>query len=215
MTLAKEYQSLDVESPIDLITVLAQNDEGPHILRFCNNQAVSFGGVPYHARPCTIDWIGKSGEGVEENSQLSLNDTDGVISYLIDNYDDAVIGATVSVKRTLSMFLDGEPTADPTQFNEFKLRINTFSGTAGIGYEFKLIPSVSLERRKLPGRTYLKRCGWKFRDSNCAASTANNFDALGVATTVPLAVCNKNLDFCGMYNNTLRYGGFPGVVRNT
>jgi len=133
MTLAKEYQSLDVESPIDLISVVAQNDDGYHFLRFCNNQAVSFGGVPYHARPCTIDWIGKSGEGVEENSQLSLNDTDGVISYLIDNYDDAVIGATVSVKRTLSMFLDGEPTADSTQFNEFKLRVNTFSGTAGIG----------------------------------------------------------------------------------
>jgi lambda family phage minor tail protein L len=208
--LAKELQSLDVESPIDLITVTATSQ----ILRFCNLSTVNFQGLTYLARPCEISWLGQSGEGTELSSKLSVSDIDGVVGILIDNYEEDVIGASVNVKRTLKMFLDGESSEDPTQFVEFSLRINSWTGQYGIGFEFNLIPLASLERRKIPGRTYLRRCGWEFRDSNCAATTALNFDIFGNATTLANSVCGKDLDSCGRYQNILRYGGFPGIVRN-
>jgi lambda family phage minor tail protein L len=210
MNLAQEFQSLDVESPVDLITVIA----GTEILRFCNLGDINFQGIFYEARPCEIGWIGKSGEGVEQSSKLSVSDVDGIVGSLIDNYDDVVIGALVKVKRTLRMFLDGQNSADPTQVLEFDLRINSWTGQYGVGFEFNLIPSASLERRKLPGRTYLRRCGWQFRDSNCVARTDLNFDISGNPTTLESAVCGKDLDSCTRYQNVLRYGGYPGVVRN-
>ena len=208
--LAKELQSLDVESPIDLITVTANSQ----ILRFCNLSTVAFQGLTYRARPCEISWLGQSGEGTEQSSKLSVSDIDGVVGILIDNYEEDVIGASVNVKRTLKMFLDGQSSEDPTQFLEFSLKINSWTGTYGIGFEFNLIPLASLERRKIPGRTYLRRCGWEFRDSNCNATTLLNFDIFGNPTTLQNSVCGKDLDSCERYQNTLRYGGFPGIVRN-
>ena len=128
--LAKELQSLDVESPIDLITVTASSQ----ILRFCNLSTVAFQGLTYWARPCDISWLGQSGEGTEQSSKLSVSDTDGVIGILIDNYEEDVIGASVNVKRTLKMFLNGESSEDPTQFLEFSLRINSWTGQYGVGF---------------------------------------------------------------------------------
>ena len=116
--LAQELQSLDVESPIDLITVNANGE----ILRFCNLSQVIFQGLTYLARPCEINWLGVSGEGTEQSSKLSISDIDGAVGQLIDNYDEDVIGASVNVKRTLKMFLDGQGSADPTQFLEFSLK---------------------------------------------------------------------------------------------
>lgn len=210
MTLAQELQSLDVESPIDLITVTA----GGQVLRFCNLATLNFQGLTYFARPCEIGWFGKSGEGTEQTSKLSVSDVDGVVGQLIDNYDGDVIGAEVNVKRTLRMFLDGQSSEDPTQFLEFSLRINSWTGQYGTGFEFNLISLASLERRKIPGRTYLRRCGWEFRDSNCNASLDLNFDIFGNPTTLLNSVCGKDLDSCERYQNILRYGGFPGIVRN-
>ena len=208
--LAQELQSLDVESPIDLITVTASGE----VLRFCNLATVSFQNLTYLARPCEINWLGVSGEGTEQSSKLSISDIDGAVGQLIDNYDEDVIGASVNVKRTLKMFLDGQGSADPTQFLEFSLRINGWTGQYGAGFEFSLIPLASLERRKIPGRTYLRRCSWEFRDSNCNATTSLNFDIFGNTTTLQNSVCGKDLDSCERYQNVLRYGGFPSIVRN-
>ncbi|MEH1786908.1 MAG: hypothetical protein V7L23_15350 [Nostoc sp.] len=211
MTIQQQLQSLDVEQPIYLIELTIT---GQTPLRVCNNANVSFGGVAYTGLPLTIEYVGKSGEGTELSSKLSISDINGQIGQLLDNYADDIIGAIVSVKRTLSMFLDSGSNPDATQYTMFSLRINQWVGEYGVGFEFTLIPSVSLERKKLPGRTFLRRCGWEFRDVQCAASTALNFDVNGNPTTVANAVCaGKDLTTCEKYQNTARYGGFPGVIR--
>ena len=93
--LAKELQSLDVESPIDLITVTANTQ----ILRFCNLSTVVFQGLTYRARPCEISWLGQSGEGTEQSSKLSVSDIDGVVGILIDNYEEDVIVHPLTLKE--------------------------------------------------------------------------------------------------------------------
>lgn len=209
--LQTEFQSLDVQQPIDLVSLTIP---GQTTLNVCNFGTVSFGGVSYIGLPMTIELVGKSGESTEIQSKLSVSDVGGQIGQLLDNYGDNIIGAIVSVKRTLAMFLDNGTSPDSTQFWAFEMRVNQWVGQYGLAFEFTLIPAVSLERRKLPANSFLRRCNWIFRDINCNASTALNFDINGNPTTLANAVCGKDLTTCGLYQNTARFGGFPGVVRN-
>lgn len=216
MVFSSAFQSLDVESPIDLVTLFGEDIP---TTRICNIKTVGFGfadeqEIIYQGYPFEINWTSKSGEGTEPQSRLLISDITGLVGERIDNFS-GLIGAFVNVKRTLSMFLNGEVTADPTQYAEFELRINSYAGSYSDSFEFTLIPSISLERKKLPGRQYLRLCQWQLSDENCQASTEINFDLQGNPTTFENRACRKDLDACRQYQgHTLRFGGFPGVTRD-
>lgn len=189
MSLLSNAQQLDTEIFIDLINIKSQDFD----VKICNYGSVSFGGVTYQGFPCKISSFSKSGESVEARASLIISDISGLVGNVIDNY--IVIGADVNIKRTQPMFLDGNPTADATQFYELNLRINQYTGEYQNQFTFSLTP-YSLERKKLPARVYSRRCQWQLSDQNCQAPTNIHFDISGNPTTATNRACRKYLDAC-------------------
>jgi len=221
--LLSNLQSLDTEAFIDLITV-----EGSTFtpIRICNFETVLFDGMLYEKFPCVINSFAKSGEDTEVRSSLIISDISGLVGDIIDNAE--IIGAKVNLKRTQSKFLDGQPTADSSQYFGFDMRINKYEGEYQGQFQFELVPYFSLERKKLPSRTYSRRCQWQLNmpnreDENCAApltvvfngQTYLGFDINGNPTNDPSQrACKKDMAACKLYHgNTLRFGGFPAVSR--
>lgn len=214
MTLQSSTQSLDTEGFIDLITI---EGYGFSPVRICNYDTLLFGGQLYQKFPCKITGFSKSGEDTEIRASLIVSDVSGLVGDAIDNA--RIVGSAVILKRTQRRFMDDQPTADPTQFFGFELRINQYEGEYQNQFQFNLVPRFSLERKKLPARTYSRRCEWQLNmpdrlDENCAAPLNVNFDINGNATTPENRACRKDLAACKQYHgNTLRFGGFPGVSR--
>lgn len=215
MSLTSSTQSLDTEGFIDLVTVTGY---GFNTIRICNYDTVLFGGLLYEKFPCKVTGFSKSGEDTEIRATLVVSDISGLVGDVIDNA--RIVGSAVNIKRTQPRFLDGAPNADPTQFFTFELRINQYEGEYQNQFQFNLVPKFSLERKKLPARTYSRRCEWQLNmpdrpDENCGAPLNVNFDINGNPTTDPdQRACKKDLPACKQYHgNTLRFGGFPGVSR--
>lgn len=207
MSLISENQSLDSEIFIDLIQVKTPEFD----IKICNYGTVSFGGVTYQGYPCQLSSFGRSGESVEARASLTVSDISGLVGNIIDSY--SVIKAQVIVKQTLPMFLDGQPTADPSQFFPLLLEISQYTGEYQNQFVFSISP-YSLERKKLPARTYSKRCQYILGDDDCQAPIDKNFDISGSITTPANRACRKDLDACKQYHgHTLRFGGFPSVSR--
>lgn len=203
-------QSLEVEKPIDLFSLTNPTvDDFPNY-NFCNIDGVIFGGTVYSPVACKSNWVSKSSDTTEPEIKLFVGDTEGVVGAIIDNY--GLIGAEITVKRTWSIFLDNSPASDPLSFYQFNMRINQYTGEYGYQFEFELIPLVSLERKKLPGRLYLRRCQWQLGDENCNAPSNINYDLAGNSTDAANRACGKDLDSCRRYHgHVLNFGGFPGV----
>ena len=207
MSLISNSQQLDTEIFIDLITI-TNNDFN---VKICNYGTVIFGGITYQGFPCKISSFSKSGESVEARASLIISDISGLVGDIIDSY--VVIGADVNIKRTQPMFLDGNATADSTQFYELNLRVNQYTGEYQNQFTFALTP-YSLERKKLPARVYSRRCQWQLGDENCQAPANIHFDIFGNVTTAGNRACRKDLDACKQYHgHALRFGGFPSVNR--
>jgi lambda family phage minor tail protein L len=208
MTIQQLVQDLNLEAPIDLFTL---SGLGLPTIHFCNAGQVTFGGVVYQPIPSKVEWMPKSGEGTEPRVTLVVSDVDGHVGPLIDNHS-GLVGADLIVKRTWSLFLDGQPGADPGQFTEFRMKINQFTGIFMDQFEFTLLSGVTLSRRKMPSRTYLRRCQWRLSSVECGASTALNFDLAGNPCAAIDRACTHDPAGCVRYQgNTARYGGFLGV----
>lgn len=208
MAIPDLIQDLSLEAPIDLFTL---SGLGLPTVHFCNVGRVSFGGVTYNPTPCKVEWMPKTGEGTEPRVVLVVSDVEGDVAPLIDNYT-GLVGADLTVKRTWSIFLDGQPGADAVQFTEFRMRVNQYTGIFSDQFEFTLMSSVTLERRSIPGRRYLRRCQYQLSSSECGASTVANYDLTGAPTTANNRACTKDPGGCFLYQgNTHRYGGFLGV----
>lgn len=207
MSLVSQNQSLDSEVFIDLIQVKTSEFD----IKICNYGTVSFGGIVYQGYPCQLSSFGRSGESVEARASLTVSDISGLVGNIIDSY--SVIKAQVIVKQTLPMFLDGQPTSDPSQFFPLLLEISQYTGEYQNQFVFSISP-YSLERKKLPARTYSKRCQYILGDDDCQAPIDKNFDISGNITTPANRACRKDLDACKQYHgHTLRFGGFPSVSR--
>ncbi len=207
MTLISENQLLDSEIFIDLIQVKTSEFD----IKICNYGTVSFGGISYQGFPCQLSSFSRSGESVEARASLTISDISGLVGNIIDNY--SVIKAEVVVKQTLPMFLDGQPTADASQFFPLNLEVSQYTGEYQNQFVFTLSP-YSLERKKLPARTYSRRCQYILGDDDCQAPNNRSFDISGNITTFANRACRKDLDACKQYHdNTLRFGGFPSVSR--
>jgi lambda family phage minor tail protein L len=208
MAIQDLIQDLNLEAPIDLFTL---SGVGIPTKNFCNVGRVTFGGVIYDPVPCKVEWAAKTGEGTEARVTLVVADVDGTVGQLIDN-NTGLLGADLLVKRTWSIFLDGQPGADALQFTQFNMRINQYTGVFADQFEFTLMPSVVLERKKVPGRQYLRRCQYQLSSLECGADTTANYDLTGATTTAANRTCSKDPAGCNRYQgNTKRYGGFLGV----
>jgi lambda family phage minor tail protein L len=206
-------QSLDLESPIDLFSISGNGIATPFY--FCNVKNVVFNGQEYQAIPCEFEWLTLSSEGAVPTSRLIISDVSGIIGAIAVQYN--LVGATLTAIRTYPFFLDTNVGSDPTQSHPpVKLRINKLTSDYGNQIELECITGFDIERRKIPGRAYLRRCSWILSDSNCQAPTNISFDLMGNPTSFENRACNKDFTSCQRYHSSAfgrRFGGFPASNR--
>lgn len=212
--LTEVVQSLDLEAPIDLFKL---EGLGLSPFYFSNLAGVVFAGISYTPVPCQFEWIPISSEGASPTSRLTVSDVSGYLGAIVEAYDNGFLGAMLTATRTYAVFLDNAPGADSLQYHDpVVLRVNKRIYSPGDTIEFECVTGFDLERKKIPGRAYLRRCGWVLSDENCRAPTNIHFDLAGNPIAPDQRACGKDGLACRRYHgvNFGKFiGSFPGVQR--
>lgn len=79
---------------------------------------------------------------------------------------------------------------------------------------FTLVPKTTLFGIKVPKRTMLRdQCAWTFKGEECTGSPTGGTPSIGTLASPSVTTCMKTLASCDVYNNTSRYGGWPGIPK--
>lgn len=145
--------------------------------------------------------------GVDQSPSLSLtvsNVDRAMVSYMENN--DGLRGRKVTVVRTFADML-GNASACMVE----SYYIDGGSSTKNT-VSLQLVPKTTIYNIQLPRRVYRRdQCQWYFKGGECTGTSGtptNSSLASALITT-----CLKTLASCDVYNNTSRYGGFPGIPR--
>lgn len=78
-----------------------------------------------------------------------------------------------------------------------------------------LVPKTTVYNITVPSRVYRRnQCQWEFKTIECLGTTTIATPAINATLASSLiTTCLKTLASCDSYNNTSRYGGFPGLPR--
>lgn len=217
-----EVQSLSIDAEIELFELSNYNPDSPgDVFRFTNHIGVIFGGVSYNPIPCELEGISYTSEGSLPRPKIRISDAGGYISALINGYG-GIEGSTITIRRTLRKFLDGESTAN--SFAEKPRDVFIVSQKTqevpGRIVEFELSAAIDFIDEQLPGRYALQRCSAVYRnvDTGCTYAGSRYFDINNKATLDPKKdVCSKSIDGCEKRFGKkvgLPFMGFPGLQRS-
>lgn len=215
MPIIEDIQSLDIESPIDLFSIISRTQT----IYFTNIAGVSFNGQAYEAVPISFNWTGLTADGAIPGSKLVVSDESGYLGGLIQSMG-GFIGSILRVRRTWKAYLDNQITSDPTQIvGDLKLIINQRTFEPQVQIEFDCIGGMDFQRQTIPARGFYRRCQWLLRtstydDGNCQARLDINYNLSGNITSDSTRECRHDLEQCKQYHGHVRrFGGFPGVRR--
>jgi len=81
--------------------------------------------------------------------------------------------------------------------------------------KFSLVPKTTLYGIKVPKRTFLRdQCQWTWQSEECTGSAAGGVPTNSTLASASITSCMKTLASCDVYNNTSRYGGWPGIPKS-
>ena len=188
---------------------------------------ITWGGQVYSAVPMQITGLEYNGRGQLPKPKIQISNTASLITALVLTYGD-LVGAKVTIKRTLAKFLDAvnfpggvNANADPTaEFPDDIFFVNQRTVENRTLVEFELAASFDFQGLQLPRRPIVQNvCVWRYRGAECGYTAATYFDAndnpVGSASQ---DVCGKRLSSCkarfGAYI-PLPFGSFPaaGLLR--
>lgn len=165
------------------------------------------------------------------NIYLVCNTSDDVYQLNLTSPWD-ITTVTSDIEAGTPLYINN-PLADSDSFLEDKYKIDQLESLTEQVATFGLISWLQYFKVVTPKRKYYKNtCQWQYKGSECQYPGPSN-DALANAipgtnqTAPPYAiaannailsgtegdVCAKSLTACAMRNNTLHFGGFPGVGR--
>lgn len=182
-----------------------------------NRFPITFQGITYQPFPIEIKGFERNGQGVVAKPKLSVSNVGGIISATARQFSD-LVGAKLTRKRTFAKFLDGQPTADPTQ--EFPIDVyfvNQKTNENAQLVEFELTTAFDLFGLSLPSRQVLQNsCPWVYKGAECSwvPVPGKYFDVNDVSqATIGGDVCGKRLTSCAARFGAvpLPFGGFPGA----
>lgn len=220
MSIETELEQLEHDTEIELFELSEFNPASPsEKFRFCNHDGVSFGGKAYSPLPCSLDGISYTSEGSLPRPKLKVSDAQQGVSSLMYLYG-GFEGATLTIRRTLKMFLDGEATADASQEKPHDVYMvsQKTQEVPGKFIEFELCSAIDFNEEQLPGRYLSQKCVASYRDatSGCPYSGKDMFTIDDKRTSNPRKdVCGKTTNSCQKRfgKNTLPHTGFPGLRR--
>ena len=148
----------------------------------------------YTAAPIEISEMERSNVNETPSLSLTVSGVDRTIVAYLELYD-ALRGRGVKIVRTFESLLDD---SDASVVETYYV---DGAAIAAQTAELRLVPRTVFYQIKSPSRSYRRnQCQWEFKTSECGYS--------GGETT-----CLKTLASCDGYDNTIRYGGFPGIPK--
>ncbi len=182
-------------------------------------------GVPY--TPWAIEASGFKRDGERPASPtLAVANTHGMLTDMCLQYDD-LIGATLTVKSTLTKFLDeqnfpdGNPTADPYEYYPDEVwYLDRKEHEDFTVVRWALSSALDFNGVRLPRRVIVaNQCGWRYRSAECgyAGPPVAKYDDTPTADPA-LDDCSRRVSGCKLRfgeNGELPYGSFPatGLIR--
>lgn len=221
MNLPELLQKLDAESIVEFFRVSTIPIGGTDIFSFHAGlngvlQPVVWQGVTYQPFPVEADGFDKSTKGTLPRPRLRISNVTGIVSALVIDFRD-LIGARVTRHRTFARYLDGQPTADPTQAlpNDVYYVEKKISETKQM-VEFELASALDLMGQQLPARDIVAAiCPSWYRGAECGYTGTNYFDVDNQpVATENLDVCSKTVPGCKARfaaSGVIPFGGFPAA----
>lgn len=219
---SNELLSLTCDAIIDLYILDLNSININQIYRFCNwkqssGTDIQFQGITYSAMPLQAQGFERNARGKMPTPKIEFGNVFGAITAFALAYDD-LIGATLTRKRTLAKFLDGQPTADSSmEFLSQSFIVYRKAEENELKISFELKRGLDLGyKSKIPARLVLRNiCSWRYRSAECGytgGAVADKND--GYTNDINLDVCGKRLSSCrlrfGQYGE-LPFSGYPGV----
>lgn len=156
-----------------------------------NTENFTFKGNAYSAIPFSIDL--KQEAGRPASLTITFQDTEGVLRDQVDAYFGGIgFGVRLLVVRGVV------GVTDPDLYESFEI---TDASLNDYAIEFTL-GTPSLLTLTFPPRRFSLSCGVRYKSTACGYVGA-------------LATCDRTLDGangCRFHNNTIRYGGFRGII---
>lgn len=218
MTILEHVQSLDSDADVFLYHLSGFDPKNKkRVLKFANASGVSFNG-PHDAVPITHDTIEVSGVGSQNRLQLTISDTAGAVTSLMDTVEGGIEGSQVLIIRTKKRYLDNGLTPDSSailQRSQLTIsRVVSFLPTESILVELSNVIDTS---NSMVGRSAHTKCPIEYRGPYCTYSGSAMFTLDGQPTLdSSLDVCSKDLKGCKLRfpgGQVLPYHGFPSLTR--
>lgn len=244
MPITQDIQRPDVGDLVELFeldaTVL-----GSQVFRFCSTarggSPVAWRGDTYTPVPIEADGFERNARGTLPRPKIRVFDATGLLSAAIINFGD-LLGAKLTRYRTLGIYLDGQPQADPDAMLAPDVFVVERKVSLKKGFvEWELSAAMDQEGRRLPARVVLRdlcthvyrnydaqisafdytraTCPWTGRGAaeRPADPDGAYFDSNGAEIVDPADdVCNKQLRTgCKVrfLSDALPFRGFPGVAK--
>jgi lambda family phage minor tail protein L len=218
---AGQLGSLTLTAPIELFEISNFNRRSPgETIYIANYVGVDFEGQTYEAIGCEGEGFDLVGKGSPPEPRLTISNIGRFTSDFIYRATQLpgylLEGATVTRRLTQRQFLDGQPgesaavKEDPPSIYQ----IEQLEEETDTLVRLRLgMPGFS--GLTLPSRPALRRCPSTYRGGDCGYAGAAMFDRQNNPTLDPtLDVCAQDLIACELRfgaNNTLNFGGFPGL----
>lgn len=218
MTLAYDVQTLEPGGLVELFE-LDGSVLGAEVLYFHGYTQVgtiTWKGIAYSPWPIKAEGFEATTDQPPQ-PMLSVGNVDGSISLLCYQFAD-MVGTTLTRRRTLSKYLDGQPGADPTQEMPSDIWfIERKASEDNQVVQFELSSPMDFGGVQLPRRQIIaNQCSWAYRSAECSYAGGPVAKIDDTATSDPaLDRCGKRLTSCKLRfgaNAQLPFGGFPAAA---
>ncbi len=162
----------------------------------------------YTAAPIEVSEMERGNIDETPGLTLTVSNVDRSIIAYLELYD-ALRGRAVKIIRTFdSLLADSNANVVETYYIDG-------AGAAAQTVQLRLVPRTVFYQIKTPARTFRRnQCSWEFKELYCAgAATLNATYVNSSMANAAFTTCLKTLASCDDYNNTARYGGFPGIPK--
>lgn len=218
MTLAYDVQTLEPSGLVELFELDASILGGGVLYFHGYTQvgSVTWKGVEYSPWPIKVEGFEATTDQPPQPT-LSVGNVDGSISILCYQFAD-MVGTTLTRRRTLSKYLDGQPEADPTQELPADIwLVERKSSEDKEIVQFELSSPMDFGGVQLPRRQIIaNQCPWAYRSTECGYTGGPVAKIDDSATSDPaLDRCGKRLSSCKLRfgtNGQLPFGGFPAAA---
>jgi len=162
----------------------------------------------YTAAPIDISDISYTSVDSAPSMSITVADVDRTFGAYLEQHD-GLRGREVTILKVFDELLSNASAnvtekfyVDGSQSGQDKITVS-------------LVPKTTIYNITVPSRVYRRnQCQWEFKSLECLGTTTLSTPAINATLASSLiTTCLHTLASCDSYNNTSRYGGFPGIPR--